>query len=323
MNGDDDSDESAISDGDGVMVAAYDELMRIGFALLESGALELPASRPGAVRPVAMLTPRQEKIRTLLRQGMSNKVIGAELGISEGTVKNHISEIFRILKVTNRTQAAQADSADGIFTGPHSRELRNIMYDLDEYLHLALHANTKRDPHACIGYLKEALRVEPQNAKAIYLLAIQHAEIGLIDRGIAGLTKVLLLEPTFEIARLQLGLLLLDRGRATEALDQFAASRNSADPAVREFTEGMILAVDGQIAAASEKMKASLSMPVTNAALPLLVQGVLTRLVRLKPAEGQPGKQPSQPESDKRISLGAYETAIPAASKLRTSNKAG
>lgn len=55
----------------------------------------------------AALTPRQSQIRGLLRQGMSNKVIAQTLGISEGTVKNHISEIFRILKTTNRTQAAQ------------------------------------------------------------------------------------------------------------------------------------------------------------------------------------------------------------------------
>ncbi len=53
------------------------------------------------------LTPRQEQIRGLLRQGMSNKLIASTLGISEGTVKNHLSEIFRTLNATNRTQAAQ------------------------------------------------------------------------------------------------------------------------------------------------------------------------------------------------------------------------
>lgn len=53
------------------------------------------------------LTPRLEEVRGLLRQGMSNKMIAATLGISEGTVKNHMTEIFRALKVSNRTQAAQ------------------------------------------------------------------------------------------------------------------------------------------------------------------------------------------------------------------------
>lgn len=53
------------------------------------------------------LTPRMQEVRRLLRRGMSNKQIALALGISEGTVKNHISGIFRILQVSNRTQAAQ------------------------------------------------------------------------------------------------------------------------------------------------------------------------------------------------------------------------
>ena len=56
------------------------------------------------------LTPRLEEVRQLLRQGMSNKMIAGTLGITEGTVKNHMSEIFRALKVSNRTQAAQMDA---------------------------------------------------------------------------------------------------------------------------------------------------------------------------------------------------------------------
>ena len=40
---------------------------------------------------------------------MTNKLIAQRLGISEGTVKNYMSEIFKALKVSNRTQAAQFD----------------------------------------------------------------------------------------------------------------------------------------------------------------------------------------------------------------------
>jgi DNA-binding NarL/FixJ family response regulator len=60
-----------------------------------------------------MLSPRLQEIRGLLRQGMSNKLIASQLGITEGTVKNHMSEIFKALNVSNRTQAAQfnADTA--------------------------------------------------------------------------------------------------------------------------------------------------------------------------------------------------------------------
>jgi len=277
-------------------------------AISALGSSRLPTLRDGRR---AELTARQKQVRMLLCQGMSNKLIAAELGISEGTVKNHISEIFKVLKASNRTQAAQTDVADWTVAKTHSRELTNTMYDLEEYLHLALHANAKRDPHACIGYLKHALRVEPENAKAVYLLAIQHAEIGLIDRGIAGLTKVIALEPTFEIARLQLGLLLLDRGRTTEARAQFAASRASADPAMRAFAEGMMMAADGQISAASEKINAGLAVSTTNSALGLLMQEVLPRLDKMKPAAGRRAEEPAAKEGDKRIFMGAYESKTP------------
>lgn len=61
-------------------------------------------------RPDLLLTPRMEEVRQLLRLGMSNKMIARSLGISEGTVKNYMSEIFKALNVSNRTQAAQLDS---------------------------------------------------------------------------------------------------------------------------------------------------------------------------------------------------------------------
>jgi len=57
--------------------------------------------------PFVMLTPRQHEIRGLLRQGLSNKMIAGELGISAGTVKNHLTGIFKALHAANRTQAAQ------------------------------------------------------------------------------------------------------------------------------------------------------------------------------------------------------------------------
>jgi DNA-binding NarL/FixJ family response regulator len=64
-------------------------------------------------RAARALTPRQEQIRSLLRQGMSNKMIARALGITAGTVKNHISEIFRVLNATNRTQVAQRPVESG------------------------------------------------------------------------------------------------------------------------------------------------------------------------------------------------------------------
>ncbi|MDR7096357.1 response regulator transcription factor [Hydrogenophaga laconesensis] len=79
-------------------------------AALQGRRLPFAHRAPESRRPDVVLTPRMEEIRQLLRQGMSNKLIARTLGISEGTVKNHMSEIFKALQVSNRTQAAQFDA---------------------------------------------------------------------------------------------------------------------------------------------------------------------------------------------------------------------
>ena len=54
---------------------------------------------------VAELTPAQMRVLQLLRHGHLNKQIAHELGVSETTVKAHVSEILRKLNVVSRTQA--------------------------------------------------------------------------------------------------------------------------------------------------------------------------------------------------------------------------
>ena len=79
-------------------------------AALQGRKLPFALRVPEARRPDLLLTPRMEEVRQLLRMGMSNKMIASTLGISEGTVKNYMSEIFKALNVSNRTQAAQLDA---------------------------------------------------------------------------------------------------------------------------------------------------------------------------------------------------------------------
>ncbi len=52
------------------------------------------------------LTARELEVIKLIAQGMPNKEIASTLYISEKTVKNHITNIFRKLNVEDRTQAA-------------------------------------------------------------------------------------------------------------------------------------------------------------------------------------------------------------------------
>lgn len=54
---------------------------------------------------IASLTPQQYKVLCLLKEGWLNKQIGYEIGVTEATVKAHITAIFRKLNVSNRVQA--------------------------------------------------------------------------------------------------------------------------------------------------------------------------------------------------------------------------
>ncbi|HEX2993659.1 MAG TPA: response regulator transcription factor [Anaerolineales bacterium] len=53
------------------------------------------------------LTDRESQVLGLLAKGMANKQIAVALGISEHTVKFHVSSIYAKLSVTNRTEAVR------------------------------------------------------------------------------------------------------------------------------------------------------------------------------------------------------------------------
>jgi DNA-binding NarL/FixJ family response regulator len=55
-------------------------------------------------KQVAQLTPKQFNVLRLLREGMMNKQIAAQLNVTEATVKAHIGAILKQLDVKSRTQ---------------------------------------------------------------------------------------------------------------------------------------------------------------------------------------------------------------------------
>jgi DNA-binding NarL/FixJ family response regulator len=58
-----------------------------------------------AATPGVPLTPRQMDVLELLSTGKQNKQIAKDLDLAEGTVKVHISAIFKVLGASNRTEA--------------------------------------------------------------------------------------------------------------------------------------------------------------------------------------------------------------------------
>ena len=70
-------------------------------------AMFLPSSQPATNGESAPLTSRQLQILPLLAEGMPNKRIADALGLTEGTVKQHLKDLFRRLNTNNRTQAVR------------------------------------------------------------------------------------------------------------------------------------------------------------------------------------------------------------------------
>lgn len=58
-----------------------------------------------AANKLGTLTPAQHRVMSCLSDGLLNKQIAYEMGISEATVKAHMTAIFRKLGANNRTQA--------------------------------------------------------------------------------------------------------------------------------------------------------------------------------------------------------------------------
>lgn len=75
------------------------------------------ASQNGATNGAAhALSGRELLVLTQVARGLSNKQIGSKLGISDKTVRNHLSRIFKKLDAGNRTQAVMNAMKGGLLT---------------------------------------------------------------------------------------------------------------------------------------------------------------------------------------------------------------
>jgi DNA-binding NarL/FixJ family response regulator len=75
-------------------------------ARMSGAAGKLRDAEAQAAERVAELTPQQFRVLTMLADGQLNKQIAYELGVSEATIKAHMTAIMRKLGCNNRTQVA-------------------------------------------------------------------------------------------------------------------------------------------------------------------------------------------------------------------------
>jgi DNA-binding NarL/FixJ family response regulator len=81
--------------------------------LAPKAATEILAARSSTAHSGA-LTEREREVLQLVADGLANKQIARRLGISEKTVKGHLTQVFQTLGVTDRTQAALWAERNGL-----------------------------------------------------------------------------------------------------------------------------------------------------------------------------------------------------------------
>ncbi|GAA2481765.1 response regulator transcription factor [Streptomyces longisporus] len=83
-------------------------------------SMPLLAAAEGAGRRAAVISERETEVLTLVAEALSNRQIGARLGITEGTVKRHLRKIFDKLDAVSRLDAVNKAAALQLIR-PHSK----------------------------------------------------------------------------------------------------------------------------------------------------------------------------------------------------------
>jgi DNA-binding NarL/FixJ family response regulator len=84
-----------------------------------------PASQAGGDRS-KLLTERELEIVRLVGEGHSNRELARMLWVTEQTVKFHLTNVYRKLGVSNRTEASRWAQSQGLLTGSPARRLRTV-----------------------------------------------------------------------------------------------------------------------------------------------------------------------------------------------------
>lgn len=147
-------------------------------------------------------------------------------------------------------------------------DLQTDQLDTDELLHLAIQASKMQRQDQAITYLKQAVQKNPENADVLYMLAAEHAQIGLYERAAEEMTQALALNPDLHTARFQLGLLYLSSGKAEPALATLQPlTQLKQDDFFYCFSQGLVHLIRDEFADCKRLLEEGIELNKVNPAL--------------------------------------------------------
>jgi Flp pilus assembly protein TadD len=159
--------------------------------------------------------------------------------------------------------------------------------DNEELLRIALDA-INQDRHAdAVAMLKTLLERDASHVFATYLLAAEHAQLGMMDRAEEGFARTVALAPDFPMARFQLGQIELVKGDAEAAKRVLAPlTQLPANVALSSYARGLIAAANEDVAGAINELTAGLACEQEIPALADDMRRVLGNLSAIGSGEG-------------------------------------
>lgn len=173
--------------------------------------------------------------------------------------------------------------------------------DPQELKFLAIQASRGEQPEQALVYLKRAIRTAPNDGELYYLLAAEHAQLGMYDRAAEEMEHALVLAPDMHTARLQLGLLYLTQANveaSARTLEPLVALE--ADNSFHLFSTGLVHLMNDRFPACRTALTKGIERNVHNDALNADMQKILDALpVQETPTETAP--------ADTNVWLSAYK----------------
>lgn len=161
----------------------------------------------------------------------------------------------------------------------------DIQLDADELKYLAIQASRNSETQQALMYLKHAILQEPRDGELLYLLAAEHAQLGMYDRAANEMTSALDLNPDMHTARLQLGLLHLTAGKvdaARSVLERLIGL--GSENYFNRFATGLEYLIQDQFPACRAALERGISLNHENVALNTDMQKIIDAL----PVDNQP-----------------------------------